>query len=459
MMTKLLITNYERNVLINSYLLKNTPELDDIRRLLVHNKHISENDVSTEMARRIKKHKADWLRVTYLDLTKDKSRSSYYVKNGEKFTCYFCNKPLTSKAYFVTDKDDKVFQVGSECVKKIANPEFMINSQLAKNSREQKRLEKLQANYPEAIEVAKYNVLAIRYMFKLVLSKKELDKLQNIVKKCHNIVRRYISGKGSGTGDLSLYTKEFNRYKNWLMNYHTDNLDTPSRFPTSILTNMIITGQKDEANKIYDNVSKSDGIFTNDIAIKIKNEEFLNWCLSNMLRFDGYEKHKITVSKFGEFNMVVGKRRNNYWYKVDSSIMLRMANYPKIKPLSVERLSLLKDGMIPTPETRKKLIADFILLLNNNKFHIYHPNLKRLSDRNYRKYSNNIYVYSNKGDLAIFSIDDILNKIMLDYITTPNSVKLNIHNLVDNANKITVKELTQQIEKDIQIDQSIKELF
>ena len=104
--------------MINSYLLKNTPELDDIRRLLVHNKHISENDVSTEMARRIKKHKADWLRVTYLDLTKDKSRSSYYVKNGEKFTCYFCNKPLTSKAYFVTDKDDKVFQVGSECVKK-----------------------------------------------------------------------------------------------------------------------------------------------------------------------------------------------------------------------------------------------------------------------------------------------------------------------------------------------------
>ncbi|MGN9008913.1 hypothetical protein ACTNAV_10645, partial [Ligilactobacillus salivarius] len=69
------------------------------------------------------------------------------------------------------------------------------------------------------------------------------------------------------------------------------------------------------------------------------------------------------------------------------------------------------------------------------------------------------YVYSNKGDLAIFSIDDILNKIMLDYITTPNSVKLNIHNLVDNANKITVKELIQQIEKDIQIDQSIKELF
>ena len=58
-MTKLLITNYERNVLINSYLLKNTPELDDIRRLLVHNKHISEADVSTEMARRIKKHKAD----------------------------------------------------------------------------------------------------------------------------------------------------------------------------------------------------------------------------------------------------------------------------------------------------------------------------------------------------------------------------------------------------------------
>lgn len=213
-MTKLLITNYERNVLINSYLLKNTPELDDIRRLLVHNKHISEADVSTEVARRIKKHKADWLRVTYLDLTKDKSRSPYYVKNGEKFTCYFCNKPLTSKAYFVTDKDDKVFQVGSECVKKIANPEFMINSQLAKNSREQKRLEKLQANYPEAIEVAKYNVLAIRYMFKLVLSKKELDKLQNIVKKCHNIVRRYISGKGSGTGDLNLYTKEFNRYKN-----------------------------------------------------------------------------------------------------------------------------------------------------------------------------------------------------------------------------------------------------
>ena len=48
---------------------------------------------------------------------------------------------------------------------------------------------------------------------------------------------------------------------------------------------------------------------------------------------------------------------------------------------------------------------------------------------------------------------------MLDYITTPNSVKLNIHNLIDNANKITVKELIQQIEKDIQIDQSIKELF
>lgn len=44
-------------------------------------------------------------------------------------------------------------------------------------------------------------------MFKLVLSKKELDKLQNIVKKCHNIIRRYISGKGSGTGDLSLYTR------------------------------------------------------------------------------------------------------------------------------------------------------------------------------------------------------------------------------------------------------------
>ena len=242
MMAKLLITNYERNVLVDSYLLKNTPELSDIRNLLLLNTHISVNDVSPKMAKRIRENKGEWLRVTYSDFKKDKSKSPYYVKKAERFKCYFCNKPLTFQAYFVSDRDGRVFQVGSDCVKKIANPEFMINSQIAKTPEEQRRLEKLKANYSNAVEISEYKIDAIKLLFKLVIGKKELDKLHKIVKKCRDIVRKYISGKIRGTGDLTLYATNFNKYKEKLIKIHMDEMDTPLRLPTYILTNMTIVG-------------------------------------------------------------------------------------------------------------------------------------------------------------------------------------------------------------------------
>ena len=77
----------------------------------------------------------------------------------------------------------------------------------------------------------------------------------------------------------------------------------------------------------------------------------------------------------------------------------------------------------------------------------------------HKKYYNNIYVKLNKGNLAIFSINNILNEIMLDYILASDSVDLDVNKLVDEAVKITTKELRQQIEKDRQIDESISELF
>ena len=459
MMAKLLITNYERNVLVDSYLLKNTPELSDIRNLLLLNTHISVNDVSPKMAKRIRENKGEWLRVTYSDFKKDKSKSPYYVKKAERFKCYFCNKPLTFQAYFVSDRDGRVFQVGSDCVKKIANPEFMINSQIAKTPEEQRRLEKLKANYSNAVEISEYKIDAIKLLFKLVIGKKELDKLHKIVKKCRDIVRKYISGKIRGTGDLTLYATDFNKYKEKLIKIHMDEMDTPLRLPTYILTNMTIVGQNSEAKKIYDNVSNNKGVVSNEVAIKIRDVEFLNWCLSHMLKFYGYKENKVTVSKYGEFNILVVKNRNNYWYKVDSATMLEVANYPKIKELSRKRIPLLKKGMTPIFETRNKLIADFVSLLRQNKFNTYSPDLTRLSDINYKKYSNNIYVKLNKGNLAIFSINDILNEIMLDYILASDSIDLDINKLIDRAVKITTKELTQQIEKDRQINEAIYELF
>ena len=178
-----------------------------------------------------------------------------------------------------------------------------------------------------------------------------------------------------------------------------------------------------------------------------------------MLKFYGYKENKVTVSKYGEFNILVVKNRNNYWYKVDSATMLEVANYPKIKELSRKRIPLLKKGMTPIFETRNKLIADFVSLLRQNKFNTYSPDLTRLSDINYKKYSNNIYVKLNKGNLAIFSINDILNEIMLDYILASDSIDLDINKLIDRAVKITTKELTQQIEKDRQINEAIYELF
>lgn len=335
----------------------------------------------------------------------------------------------------------------------------MINSQIAKTPEEQKRLEKLKAKYSNAVEISQYNINAIKLLFKLVLSKKELDKLQGMVKKCHNIVRKYISGRIHGTGDLTIYANNFDRYKEKLIKRHMDELDTPLRLPTYILTNMTVTGQNDEAKEIYTNISNNKGVISNEVAVKIKNVDFLNWCLSHMLRFSGYKENKVTVSTFGEFNMLIVKKRNNYWYKVDSGTMLKVAEYPNIKVLSKKRIPLLKEGMTPISETRNKLIAEFISLLKINEFNTYSPDLKRLSDRNYKKYYNNIYVKLNKGNLAIFSINNILNEIMLDYILASDSVDLDVNKLVDEAVKITTKELRQQIEKDRQIDESISELF
>lgn len=88
-MTKLLITNYERNVLVDSYLFRNTPELSNIRNLLLLNTHISINDVSPKIAKRIRGNKGEWLRVTYSDFKKDKSKSPYYVKKVKNLNAIF----------------------------------------------------------------------------------------------------------------------------------------------------------------------------------------------------------------------------------------------------------------------------------------------------------------------------------------------------------------------------------
>ena len=50
---------------------------------------------------------------------------------------------------------------------------------------------------------------------------------------------------------------------------------------------MTIVGQNSEAKKIYDNVSNNKGVVSNEVAIKIRDVEFLICFLSHMLKFYG----------------------------------------------------------------------------------------------------------------------------------------------------------------------------
>ncbi|WP_125713610.1 hypothetical protein [Companilactobacillus kedongensis] len=429
-MSKLLITEEEANILLVSKFISESEELNYVYNLL--NKYnrledgiIKDNTKSLEIKRRVN----DWVRVSLGEWHVDNTRSPHEItndeKNSHKFKCAFCKRNLKSEVYFASNRLGNTITLGSSCVRKLGDNEFMASAHIANGDKEQLRYEHLIKRYPHIEDVmndGRNKALSGEY----IASQKLVDMFRAKYDSLKKYTRSYLrSGKFDRKSrniqnDLNDYYKVCSMIKDYQKectvnpNFHLDK--------ETISNEQRI--DKEKTDRIIKKVRENNGIITNNLASNIINVPYLEKVSEVYSHVDVISNLKITVVNNGLFSIIFIIDSTPYKFRVSSLKIVNLFGFPYLNTEIPSGLNVAKsigDSFEPDDSTKLKLFEDSIQILSDNldlsklsfdTNEVWNNVSSRQGNWFDKKYGENTIFKNKSGNVLLISQKDMINLAM-----------------------------------------------
>ncbi|KRK64635.1 hypothetical protein FC72_GL002043 [Companilactobacillus tucceti DSM 20183] len=374
-MTKLLITEVEANILRVSNFIGKPGELGYVYNLLKKHNNIYENDVKDESRILEIKHRVnDWVRVSLGEWRVDNTRSPYEIKNKEKdghqFKCAFCNRNLKSIVYYASNRTDgRYITLGSSCVQKLGDNEFMASAHVANNDREQSRYEHLIKKYPRieyVMNAGRNKILLEKY----VLPQELINRFWGDFDLLKRYVRSYLK-IGSFTRESRKMQEKLNNYNKTcklIEEYQNKCMDKPNFHLDKDTVHNEEKINKEKIKEIKKEVEKNNGIMRTDLAANMMSVPYLDRIKRTYDHNENISSLNITVVDNGLFNVTFKIDSISYKFNVSSKRIISLFGFPQLNDEVPSGLNIAKaigNHFEPDESTKFKLLEDSIIILGS----------------------------------------------------------------------------------------------
>lgn len=275
-----IIDKKERNLLINSEVLKKATETKKILQLLYESDKITDKLLSTNPREYnyIKKQRSIWINAARNEWKYDKKKGS--VKkiesgNTKKYYCELCGKNLTDQIHFlVNNENGSHLATGYQCAGIILNAGYSnLIKWFRKNPDGLSRLEFLQKKYPEIDKIIEQKTIATDEL-KIVIPQSLYDNILESKKALFLESQRYISDN-TYPYIKEIWTKLYKNYINSISEYevfYRNNADKYNFLSNDVLTQLL---RQQDCQEIITLVRKNNGEVNGHIASRIKSINFI----------------------------------------------------------------------------------------------------------------------------------------------------------------------------------------
>lgn len=345
----------------------------------MNNKRVDETLVTDPERRHdIQRRINSWLRVSLGEWRVDKTRSPHDLtvteKNNRDYQCAFCHANLTATAYYVDNRINGVSIVlGSDCVKRLSNPEFMGNSHIAKTSEQLVRYEHLVAKYPEVeiiMRAGRNRVEEVNF----VVSHRLIVDFGKAYKKVNASVSVY-KRTGSFTGKAKELSQNISKYSNTWSRIERFQ-DKAEKNSVAYLDQDIILNEKrldkGNAEEVIRSVQKNQGKINTEVASKIRNFPFLEKVASVYRDDTALKLMNISAVDNGTMHLILNLRAKKYGFYSPSNLLVRYIGFPLVEQKTLEVADIVKhlnDVLEPDSQANGELIKDAVRFIESKGIH------------------------------------------------------------------------------------------
>ncbi|MDT7019419.1 hypothetical protein RIN67_02515 [Levilactobacillus namurensis] len=336
-MTRLLITESDGNILRASNFLRNSEELQDIYTLIINNKRVADDiTITSEQRHKIQVRLNEWIRISLGEWRIDYTRSPHELtqddRKKESFRCEFCGKKLSAILYYVVNQEnEKIITVGSECVKKLENPEFMGSAHFNKTAGELNRYERLVKSHPEADMVIR-NGSKWAEERQFVIPRRLSNRFTMAYKNSKRAISRY-THTGSYTGkaaELSQWLAKYRKSQKRINEFES----MANVHPEFYLSRDTIRNEErldlQNTKEIISAVMNDGGILQTNVASQIQNFSYLRLVAKVYSENPELGMFHIMANDNGSFYLTFELGENRYGFYSPSATIIENLGFPEL---------------------------------------------------------------------------------------------------------------------------------
>ncbi|ANZ62832.1 hypothetical protein AYR62_01095 [Secundilactobacillus paracollinoides] len=410
---KCLISEMDRNILMNSNFLKATPELGEIYKLLTNSKHLEDSDVDNQALRmKIKRQVSEWVHASLGEWKVENTKSPHLVSEAEKreakFRCAFCNSKLTRTVMFLyNESNNREIILGSDCAKKVDSPEFMISEHIAKNSVQLGRLEHLETIYTQLEDCIKRGQARNKGL-EFITSKRLDDAFDKNFETLERAVKRYLkTGFFIGTAKkIPTYIVKFKHIVD-----RVDQFEKNAKLEPQLYLSKYTVMDENRINPdgiitIISEVKENGGKISTEVASQLFNFNFLETVGIKYQRNTLLSKYRVSATNDGEFLIVLSLKNMIYDFNVGSKYLIKQIGYPIISGETADIGTKIREHLIPSNETSQRFLIDFERnILPRNNYREYIVTSQKVWKNSVNKYKTD-WLQENYGNRLFYKTPD-----------------------------------------------------
>ena len=275
-----IIDKKERNLLINSEILKKATETKKIFHLLNKREKITDDLLSTNPSEYnyIKKQHSIWINAARNEWKYDKKKGNVKIiesGNTKKYFCELCGTKLTDQIHYLINKENgSQLATGYQCAGIILSAGYSnLIKWLRKNPEGLSKLEFLQKKYPEIDDIIEQKAI-VSGELKIVIPQRLYDKILESKKALFSESQRYISDNTHPYFE-EIWTNLYKNYINSISEYeefYRNNADKYNFLSNDVLTQLL---RQQDCQEIIKLVRKNNGQVNALTASRIKSINFI----------------------------------------------------------------------------------------------------------------------------------------------------------------------------------------
>lgn len=309
----------DRNLFVNSNYLKNNPSYVEYYRMLLNNKNLNEEDLTSDEIETIKRNIAYWINLSIEEWKAD-YKKPIIVKKAEDGHCDLCNQGGLKTKYKIINKyNGNTMFIGGNCVDKFS--EIREAKKIARNIEQVERLEILRKRFKCVDEV----LLDDKYFIdrqKIVLPKTMEDRYSNVKVELEDRFIKFIrNNKNPNKKDTNNMILVYEKRKREILKFVKKNEYNPRYLFSSYKEELL--KQQDEAQLIINEIQNNEGVVSSSIAAKIKIPSYLESQIKRLTSKINDPNVKVKSAVFGKFIIGITRFNEEYTFSVNSETVLR----------------------------------------------------------------------------------------------------------------------------------------